>query len=662
MHLAIPGLSVDIKPDSHCLTFTCRGGRVLSTPRPPQFILAGKPAQIASLTSLPNGFQAELRGKQAKGSWRLQTKGDAIESVLEVHGVGANRPVEIDLPLPLTAAVDLPVSQLHGARVDTFCKQGRDKGVPLGGERCQLAAVDAGGAFLAFIGQADYTRWRPSPSVYARACVWRAGGWRDEEAVYLAIEVVDGSPVHITCHNDLEAVIDRYCDFLYTRLGQKTMAQDDTVPDWFDDVRVMVPFEMHRSDGEILNTFDHVVQFCDDLKQLGVRGGVVVRMVGFQGPFDSRYPYFDPDPELGGPEGFRRLADAVHAGGNFLMPHMNICGMDPFLENFEELEHLAMPYDRCDESTVSGQVGPYAGWPSIYPATGTGFDSRELAIEPVEVGDSHLVFETCEIPEEMEAYLSLPGLRPTGAGPIAGQVGMRKTRWWPGPRAGGHRVRFRFRFRFAGGVNRVRLEFPGPIPSLDGATYRISGSIGGDWAWSHPIARAYINDPEWIEITRDNLVRVCQEYDIDMPYIDWVNIYRQEERPIFDMIRESLPGRVFGCEYSAELGYNMFRTTGVGSKCTPTDEEAGHRVTDFARRIHRRYTRFHTPGYCFVPYGGPSFFFGKLCAAEGEARAYAERFLSEVGELGVFPAVRLNYRDHGLDPKAAEIIAVACSG
>ena len=660
MRLSTPSLSVEIDTDSHCLTLTCPGGRVLRSPAPPRFNLAGRPAQIASLTPLPNGFQAELRGEKAQGSWRLQGKDDVIESVLEVMGVGANRPVEIDLPLPLTAAVDLPVSQLHGARVDTFCKPGRDKGVPLGGERCQLAAVDAGGAFLAFIGQADYTRWMPAPSSYSRACVWRAGAWRDEEAIYLALQVVDGSPVHITAHADLDAVIDRYCDFLYTRLGQLTMEQD-TLPDWFGDVRVVVPFEMHRSDGEILNTFDHVVQFCDDLKQLGVRGGVVVRLVGFQGPFDSRYPYFDPDPKLGGPEGFRRLADAVHAGGNFLMPHLNIWGLDPFLENFEELEHLAMPYDCCYERMVKGQVGPYHGWASLYPATATGFDSQEQAVEPVEVGDSHLVFETCEIPEEMEACLALPGLRPTGSGPIAACVGMRRSRWWPGPRAGGHRVRFRFRFRFLPGVNRVRLDFPGPVPSLRGATYRINGSIGGDWAWSHPIVRADMNDPEWIEITGNNLVRVCREYDIDIPYIDATNIYRQEERPIFDMLRESLPGRVFGCEYSAELGYNMFRTTGVESNCTPSDDEAGHRVTDFARRIHSRYTRFHTTGYAFVPYGGPSFFFGKLCAAEGEARAYAERWLSEVPELGVFASVRLNYRDYGLDAKAAEIIRVACS-
>ena len=96
------------------------------------------------------------------------------------------------------------------------------------------------------------------------------------------------------------------------------------------------------------------------------------------------------------------------------------------------------------------------------------------------------------------------------------------------------------------------------------------------------------------------------------------------------------------------------------AKCPPTDQEAGHRVTDFARRIHRRYTRFHTTGYSFVPYGGPSFFFGKLCAAEGEARARAERWLDMTPELGVLPAVRLNYRDYGLDPKAAEVIAWAC--
>ena len=659
MRLTAPGLSIEIDPDSHCLTFTLLDGRVMRTPAAPAFVLAGRPAAIASLSALPNGFRAELRGEGAEGVWSLQGRADAVESVLEARGVGPNRPVEIDLPLPLSAAVELPVSQLHGARIDNFCRPGRDRGVKLGCERCQVAAVDVGGAFLALIGQADYTRARPAPVSSSRAYVWRAGGWRDEQALHLAVEVVDGSPVHLTAHADLDGVIDRYCDFLYTRLGQLTMEQDE-LPDWFGDVRIIVPFEMHRNDGEILNTFDHVVQFCGDLKRMGVRGGVVVRIVGFQGPFDSRYPYFDPDPALGGPEGFRRMADAVHAGGNFLMPHLNVWGIDPFGEDFERFEHLAMPYDRCYERMLNGQVGPYQGWASIYPATPTGFDSGERRIEPVEVGGSHLVFETCEIPEDVEAYLALPRLRVSGDGPVAATVGLRTGRWWPSPRAAGQRVRYRYRYRFTPGRNTVRLDFPGPLPSLSGATYRISGAITGDWAWSWPIVRAEANDPEWIGITRDNLVRVCREYDIEYPYIDCVNIWRPEDRPVFDMIREELPGRVFGCEYSAELGYNMFRSTGVEAVCPPSDEQAGYRVTDFARRIHRRYTRFHTTGYSFVPYGGPSFFFGKLCAAEGERWTQAERWLAMAPELGVLPAVRLNYRDYGLDPKAAEVIAGAC--
>ena len=547
MRLSTPGLSVEIDPGSRCLTFTLLDGRVMRTPAPPQFLLAGRTAEIASLHALPNGFRAELRGERAEGVWSLRSRGDAVESVLEARGVGPNRPVEIDLPLPLSAAVELPVSQLHGARIDTFCRPGRDGGVKLGCERCQVAAVDAGGAFLALIGQADYTRARPAPVSSSRAYVWRAGGWRDEEAVHLAVEVVDGSPVHLSAHADLDGVIDRYCDFLYARLGQLTMEQDE-LPGWFGDVRIAVPFEMHRNDGEVLNTFDHVTQFCDDLKRLGVRGGVVVRLVGFQGPFDSGYPYYDPDPALGGPEGFRRMADAVHAGGNFLMPHFNVWGIDPFGERFEEIEHLAMPYDRCYERMLNGQVGPYQGWASIYPATPTGFDSGERALEPVEVGETHLVFETCEMPEEVEAYLSLPGLRVSGGGPVAATVGLRTGRWWPGPRAGGHRVRFSYRFRLTPGRNAVRLDFAGPVPALTGATYRISGAITGDWAWSWPIVRAEANDPEWIDITRNNLVRVCRQYDIEFPYIDCVNIWRPEDRPLFDMIRESLPGRVFGCE------------------------------------------------------------------------------------------------------------------
>lgn len=47
--------------------------------------------------------------------------------------------------------------------------------------------------------------------------------------------------------------------------------------------------------------------------------------------------------------------------------------------------------------------------------------------------------------------------------------------------------------------------------------------------------------------------------------------------------------------------------------------------------------------------------------SEGLAgRIFACEYSAELGRWGVFPAVRLNYRDHGLDRRAKEIILGAC--
>ena len=649
-------LAVSIEPETGRLGFALSGGPALQTGIAPRLRLGGTLATVREVKDADGEVRVVLAGEGVAGVWRLRALDDAIECTIDMDGAWGDRPVEVEIPFPLSAAVELPVDQRHGARIDASCVPGRDGGVPLSGMKNQLAAVDTGGAALAFIGLGDYTRH--VPGTYGN--VWQAGAHRDEDCLWLRLQVLNGARFHISGHADLTGVIDRYCRVLREKLGVLTLAEDPSAPDWLDQVRVFVGFEMFRSDGEILNTFAHVTSFCRDLQKLGVSEGVAVRLEGFQGRFDSRYPYFDPADELGGPAGMREATEAIHAGGHRLAAHFNIWGLDPYLENFEELEHLAMPYDRVYERIPTGQIGPYDGWPGPYPAVPTGFDSGFLPIQPLEGGDSHTVFETCEIPAPMEAFLSLRGVRLPGGGRLRAEIDGRKVKTLRGDFDRSDRVRFRFRFRFAPGVNRVRLDFPGPAPDLSRADYRVGGSVGAGRVWSYPIIRGDIHHPGWIALTGDNMVRVCRDYDIDIPYIDAINIWRDEDRPIFDMIRERLPGRLFACEYSAELGYSMFRLTGTGLTCVPTKEDAGYVVTDFSRRVHERFTRFFTSGYAYVPYGGPGCSFGRLCAAEGERRKYAERHLAEFSRWGVCPAVRVNYRDHGLDDRAAEIVLEAC--
>ncbi len=649
-------MSLSIDSASGRLQFEFRGKEIAQTVQAPKFKLAGEAAVIKAIQTEGDGLLAILEGVNVKGTWKLTPAADAIESVIEIDETWGDKAVDIEIPFPLSAAIELPVDQRYSARIDSSCTPGRDGGVSLSTMRCHIAAVDTGGAALAFIGLGKYKR--SFPGTYGGS--WRQGAWKDEKCLWLTLQTLNGSKFQISCRPDLDGVIDHYCLVLRENLGVLTLAEDSSVPGWLDEIRVFAIFEMFRSDGEILNTFADVTSFCHDLQKLGITGGVVVRLVGFHGRFDSHYPYFDPADELGGPGGMRELAEAVHAGGNRFSTHLNLWGLDPYLEDFEEIEHLALPYDRAYERIPTGQIGPYEGWPGVYPAVPTGFDSGRLEIDPIEADQSHIIFKTCDIPEQMEAFLTVGGVRSFEAGVIRAEVNDRQVKSPGGMFERTDTVRFRFRFRFVPGVNRVRLDFVGALPDTSELTYRINGSVTGGKVWSYPFIRGDIRNPGWIEVTRNNLVRICREYDVDIPHVDIINIWRDEDRPIFEMMREELPDRIFSCENSAELGYNIFRLTLTGWKCVPTQEEAGYKVSDFSTRIHQRYTRLWSVGYAYVPFGGPGCHSSQLEALEGEKLEAAERLVRECPRWGVHPGVRLNYRDHGLDRRAREIILAAC--
>ncbi|MHC4716736.1 MAG: hypothetical protein ACYS5V_07195 [Planctomycetota bacterium] len=646
-------LTITVNPQTLVLGLDCFGRAFEAGPDGPRFAIAGTPVQPAQAVSDGDGVSVELRGEGVSGRWKLAADAGGVRSVIEVDGA-ADVGVEIEIPLPLSGALELPTAQNWGVRIDRSCPPGLDEGMGPAGGQLQLAAADLGPCALAFIGLSDHTRFLPG----TYAGVWRAGGYRGDDCLWLRLNIVGGVPFEISAHRDLEGVIDRYCRVLRERLGILTLADDPSVPSWLDELGIMLVMSMWRSDGVILHDFADALRAGEDLRDMGATGHVMLKLVGYQGPFDSHYPFFDPAEGLGGPDGFRALADSLHAAGNRFSLHFNIWGMDPYMEEFEQIEHLAVPYDRVYERIPTGQIGPYDGWPGPYPAEPVGFDSGFLPIEPVERTDAHLTFRTCEVPEPMEAYLTVAGVKDFASGRMRAVVGGRQVKSPPGHFQRADRCRFRFRFRFAPGVNDVHLDFPGPAPWLSGATYRIHGSVRAGKLWSWPIVRADIHHPEWARVTCENLGRVSRDYDVDVPYIDAVNIWRASDRGIFDALRDMLGGKVLGCEYSAELGYNMFRMTNVpmGAMFPGAGKM---KVSDFARRVHERFTRLHYhrhgPASSDAPH--PLRAFEVLSAEVGSQAPIA---CSEGPSRGVIPALHLDYRNgRGMDEPTRQAVLAA---
>ena len=459
----------------------------------PCFKLAGMPAVIAGIVVANNTLTVMLHGDGIEGKWHLRPGHEALTSVIEVEGATTDVGVEMWLPFPHSATIHHLTGQNWSARIDASCPVGAAGGVALGSTRSthQLAAVEADDFAITAIGLSEYARCLPG----THAAIWSTGAYRDTQGLWLGIECVNGVPLELSAQHNLTAAIDRYCGSLQERLGVLPRAQDTSVPAWLDEIKALVSLDLWRETGEIAHTFDHVVALCKDLADLGVSGGVAIRLQGFQGPSGSRFPAFDPAPELGGSDGLRAVAEAVHAGSHRLMVQSNVWGMDPYVEGFAAQEHLALPYDRQYERLPGGQVGPYDGWPGAFPAIPTGYDSGFVELQPQVQSDSRVTFETLPLPHEMEAFLTIAGIQDCSAGVLRAVVNGREVQSSPDAFAHGDRTRFRFRFRFAPETNVVQLKFSEDCPDLSRATYRLDGAIKGGRVWSHPLVRADITHP-----------------------------------------------------------------------------------------------------------------------------------------------------------------------
>ena len=353
--------------------------------------------------------------------------------------------------------------------------------------------------------------------------------------------------MELSAQPDLTAAIDRYCGSLQQRLGVLSRAQDASVPAWLDEIKVLVSLDLWRRLAKSPIPSTHVVALCQDLADLGISGGVAIRLQGFQGPARLALSPSSIRPRA------KRAVPACGRSPRQSTPAATASWCRATSGDWTRMPRALHPLSisRCRmtdrmSACLGGQVGPYEGWPGAFPVIPTGYDSGFVALQPQVQSATQVTFEPCRCPMRWRPSSPLPGSKTAGYGTLRAVVNGREVQSNPGAFTHGDRVRFRFRFRFAPETNVVQLTFAEGLPDqglpdLSRATYRLNGAIKGGRVWSHPLVRADITHPEWIAVTRNNLGRMTKEYGIDILYIDDLELTRPAERAIFDALCKDLP-------------------------------------------------------------------------------------------------------------------------
>jgi hypothetical protein len=179
--------------------------------------------------------------------------------------------------------------------------------------------------------------------------------------------------------------------------------------------------------------------------------------------------------------------------------------------------------------------------------------------------------------------------------------------------------------------------------------------------WTQPAVGMDLNDPAWHEAFCEKLVPTVSDFGVDLVHIDATTLWRWDEKGMYGTLRRRLPRlTAFGTEVGTVPGLRFFllhqtnpaavyRAVGIDE---PESGSWRPKLTDLSWQITDRYGRFYG-GLCepraFVPHRC-------VCAVDSMPESLTNEQIELTRltlqlqvEHHMVPAIRVNYRDFGLD-------------
>ena len=598
---------------------------------------------------------------RASGKLLVRSQSRGVRLSLEPESERAPENVGIVLPFPLEAKFHLPETYNLSRRIDHT--------MPVG--ECYTAQLDYNFFLVELNGlwimlTSRQTRLGRSaveisrnPELFLVTFVWKAS---DE--------------VFVSLFPSMDDAMQDYEEWL-RGLGVNGLKDDPSLPIWVNNVKLVIVVDMMRSNWEIAHDYDDVIRLAKDLRSVGAPEDTIVYIPGWNGAYDSTYPTYRPHAELGGDGKFKEMIETLHRCHLRVMIHTNAWGLDPYHKDIDKL----LSYVARDED------GKFQGWQTGGRIWGGSYPlSRPLRFRSGKVeiraprGLKSFEFETTYVPDTCEALVKIGGLEIGGAR-CKVTIGRRSMLTPPGWFKEHDEYVFPFPFLLRTGVNRVSVEIPDECePLWNGSWYEIYRCfIPKDpyASWTHPILLADVNNEDWVRIFVKEVAKTVRKYEVDAVHVDATPY--DTARKLLDELRRELPDIPFGGETLEtlwDLGFWTFcqnarqSLTGYLNVACGTCQQGSlpdrSRIDELygwldnpspVRDFLNDYIRFY-PHLCaadaFVPVGKVCNTFPSRLSPRSSDELW--KTLRDARRLGYIPALRVNYREHGLDEQTRRAI------
>jgi hypothetical protein len=494
--------------------------------------------------------------------------------------------------------------------------------------------------------------------------------WHNGEDIFLGLDAVPGDMnSQLGFFSSMDEAMDDYEGWLENEGFQK-MSGDPYLPRWINNVRLIFTIDMMRSYGEICHNYEDVSRLAEELKEIGCPRDTLFYLPGWNGPFDSTGPTYRAHPALGGEPKLKQMVESLHRSGFRVMIHTLGWGIDPYHSRIDEL----IRFVRKEPD------GRYASGNKV--KEGGSLASRRIRFRsgkiPAEIHGKapQVSFDTISLPALSEAYLSMGGLN-AGSAAVRVNINGRNQLIPQGWFDDGEEYRFPFPFLLRPNKNRITLEVVGK-EEIDwmGCWYQVRSCFAPKNPFqssTHPILIADTGNPDWIGLFVDEVAKAVENYGIDAVHVDaTVAVRPPGAKKLLLALKERLPKTPIGGEWCAtleDIGYwtfSMGATQSLIAKSEKLKEPGGQGSLPVRRGLEELYRWLDKPSPICGFVRKYLHVYPHLCAANGfvplgkVCNIYPKRLLYTVKEelwdilldarrLDYIPALRVNYRDYGLD-------------
>ncbi len=157
-----------------------------------------------------------------------------------------------------------------------------------------------------------------------------------EEAAHEMGNRVETPPWRIGRTDAPEATVEEHMARVERAFGLQPWESRPDVPDWAREIALVVALHGMHWTGYVFNTYEQMLAALEWVCERIEGRRVLAFLPGWEGRYYWQYGDYRPEPLLGGPEGFRRLADGARRLGVTLMPMFGANCANRGLPGFEE--------------------------------------------------------------------------------------------------------------------------------------------------------------------------------------------------------------------------------------------------------------------------------------------------------------------------------------